>query len=94
MKKVFFLSFQDVLNKIMLVLSRKSYRFQKSIQISRLQKSCYCWKFQSKGFQTWINSKKPHKYKMSSKKILCDLLLKKTIDPISFMKMFWLISAK
>ena len=82
--------FQDLLNKIMLPLSKKVIFYSKAFLYPPYKK-VFIGKNPKVRFSDLQNSKKHQKYKNSSK--IPEWFSITTIVPIRFMKMFWLISA-
>ena len=92
MKHVFSIISRFLLTKLCWFCQKRLLFTGKHLDI-RVTRKFVLMKIQKQGFQTWKNSIKPHKYKNVLQKKFPEGFRIKTIDPIRFMKMLWLISA-
>ena len=91
--KMYFLLFQDLLNKIMLIWSKNVICHSMAFKCPRYKKVFLDENKIKLGFHTWKTPKSHTNIKMFSKKNP-EWFSIKTIDPICFMKMLWSISAQ
>ena len=90
--KIYFLSFQEFFNKIMLVFSKKVILYSKAFKYPRYKKVFNDENLKAR-FSDMKKLQKASKIKINHKFFFEWFIKKKTIDPMRFMKMFWLISA-